>query len=170
MRRLHLILFLLLFFVNHQVNAQITPFHGTVEIIEMGADSTFVFQVTSTQENKPSNRYLKTIAEKTVLYALLFDGVEGVNNDEKIVYRFNRVYFENLFENNYYHIFIHGTQILSKTKLRKKDTHLKNKIWECSCNVAVKYKKLCREMKDQKFTDLDNELKRTEQNEKTDFR
>lgn len=165
MRRLLFISFLLLFFANHQVNAQIAPFHGTVEILEMGADSTFVFQVTCSTAKKSD---LKTIAEKTALYALLFDGVEGVNNDEKIVKRNNRKYFENLFYNTDKHSphnrFIEGAILEGDV------TKLGNSEYQGTFNISVRYKALCREMKLQKLTEPDPALKENKQNEKTDFR
>ena len=164
MKRLIVLSVLLLVFAGLSVNAQITPFRGDVEVIELSPDSTFVFQVTCSSLKKDE---LKTLAEKTVLYALLFDGVEGVNDDEKLVHRENRKYFENFFYTkdklSPHQRFILGTQLEGKPA--KQD----NEEFKATFSVSVKYKALCREMRLQKLTDPNAVINKDVQNSSTNF-
>ena len=166
MKRLSILSVLLLLFAGIRVNAQVSELIGDVEVIELGADSTFVFQVTFNHSSSKAND-LKTVAEKTVLYTLMFNGVEGVNNDEKLVYRENRKYFENFF--NTKDKYSPHQRFIALSEMEGKAQKQDNSEFQATFTVSVRYKALRREIHLQKLHIPDPGLEKQQVQGPADF-
>lgn len=156
MKKVALIIFFVCIFANF-INAQsYLQYTGDVEIIDMDEDGSSVrFKVVaSTDKNNES--HLKMVAERTVLCELLFTGIEGVNNNEKLVQRENIEFFENFFDgkrNRYPYLrFVKGIQQAGTPK------KMKNNEYQFVYYVEIKYKALVNEMKLHKLSDANAEI------------
>lgn len=167
MKKLVLISLLAIFFANYVSAQSYLQYKGEVEIIDVDEDGSKIrLQVEFTSVDA-GTQHLARLAGQTALCELFFNGVEGVNNDEKLIRRDNIQFFEKFFRfdgKSSPHIrFIEGVQQVGKPKKTE------NKEFQVVYHVEVKYKALVNEMKLHKLSEADASIVRVPEKAATQF-
>lgn len=113
---------------------------GNVELIDMNDDSSLLtFTVEGIAARKAD---VDDSAMQTLFYKLFYEGVEGVNNDEKLIQHEKKYWEEKFFagkNNAPYHRFIKGIEQEGVTVKEGDD-------YKGTFNIEIKYKALLKEM------------------------
>ncbi|MCD7898464.1 MAG: hypothetical protein LUH22_00890 [Bacteroides sp.] len=120
------------------LNAQ-EKFIGEVELLELD-EKTATFRAEGFAEKKKD---VLDAAKKTVFYKLFYEGVEGFNNDQKLVEQEKKFWLENFFKGSKapYNGFVKGAQLEGKVDETPTGEYTG------FANVVVNYESLIRTMK-----------------------
>lgn len=167
MKKLVLILLMATLFANYVSAQTFLQYRGDVEIIDMDEDGSTIRLQVVFKSDKANAPHLAKLAGQTALCELFFNGVEGVNNNEKLIQRDNNQFFERFFQfdgKSSPHLrFIKGVQQAGEPKKTE------NKEFQMVYHVEVKYKALVNEMKLHKLSEADASIVRVPNKAATQF-
>lgn len=114
-------------------------FIGQVELLELD-ETTATFRVEGIAAKKKD---VLDVAKKTVFYKLFYEGVEGINDDRKLVEQEKKYWLENFFRGNKapYNGFVKGAQLEGKTEV------IPTGEYRSFANVVIHHESLIRTMK-----------------------
>lgn len=144
--------------------AQDKVYTGKVEVIDIEENEKAVtFHVEGLADKKKD---VIEAAKKTVFYKLFFEGVEGLNEDEKLVKRENKFWLDNFFKGDRapYNGYVAGAQLEGEVK------ELAYGEYQGFVNVIVNYKALILELDRNKLRDEDGSVEEVKPKEKRSFR
>lgn len=117
------------------LNAQ-TKLIGQVELLELD-ETTATFRAEAFAEKK---KEVLEVAQMTVFYKLFYEGIEGFNEDRKLVEHENKYWLENFFKGDRapYHGFVKGAQLEGEVDRRSTGEY------HGFANVVIHYEALIR--------------------------